>query len=266
MRNRRVIIALCFLIFSLLAIRPALAQECTACPSLPIITGVRWTSYNTIVWDLPADTTNIDGYYVNYRYSLNGVATGWNSSLRDPATTTSYTIGGLQPDTTPWIQAYVYATPTDTDVNRRSLVSEASSACFGPCPEPIHARINWFPPTVGGLLRLDHRLNQHPAASTVVYWHPADNSLELWAVISAWEGIPLTEFPDVAQLVEDGSRSRVLLRTIHPVSGKPLIVRYRADTEQIEISTYYDDMPPHQIDKPYIYRIDEVGQVEIVAW
>ncbi|MCE2489574.1 MAG: hypothetical protein J4G17_06325 [Anaerolineae bacterium] len=261
--SKHLIVALSLFVFSLLAIQPVLAQ-CEDCPHLPVVTGVYWRNYNTVFWDQPADLSIVRGFFVYFRTSFANV---WQSSEFVPNTSVNFTIEGLTP-TTPWAQAGVYAYPADIDAYRNSLYGPSSTACHGPCPFPDEL-INWYPPSVagqGGRLVIDHRLNQHSAAPVAMYRSPAGGALELWGVVSASEGLPLVAVPEIGMLAEAGHPGGELASMAHPANDKPVVVRYLPDSEQIEVSAYYDDMPPYQIDKPYVYRIDRDDRVVFVAW
>ncbi len=110
----------------------------------------------------------------------------------------------------------------------------------------------------------DGRLDEHAAAPVAVYG--VQDSLALYAVVSATEGLPLGVIPSVAALRAGGHGGGELARMMHPTSGKPIVVHYLAAEQLVEIGTFYEDVPPYQVDKPYIFRIDESNSVTIMAW
>ncbi len=105
--------------------------------------------------------------------------------------------------------------------------------------------------------------NLHDATPVAVYlcngrWH-------IYAIISDRKGERILELsvPDNSGLTA-APVGQYYLR--NPSSGKPVVVTWLPQTQQLEISTFYADDPPHQVNKPYVIRINRDHTVEIVAW
>lgn len=49
------------------------------------------------------------------------------------------------------------------------------------------------------------------------------------------------------------------------MSGKPVLIDYLRDEEEVRVSTYYADTPI-AANKPYIFTLDRSNQVEHRVW
>ncbi len=115
--------------------------------------------------------------------------------------------------------------------------------------------------------RSDGRLNTHCAAPVVAYRAPG--SYDIYAIISNREGRYILSVPDVAALrsgEHQGGESVTLATFTHPASDKAVVITWRAADKVVEVSTFYADMPPHAINKAYIFTIDEGDGVQYLAW
>ena len=110
----------------------------------------------------------------------------------------------------------------------------------------------------------DDRCNPHPGAPVIVYCRGA--FVEIYAAVAHGMGVHVLTMPSIATLRAMGHPDGVLGQATHPTSAKRIVARWRAAESQIELSTWYEDMPPHQVDKPYIIRITTSEGVDIVAW
>ena len=52
----------------------------------------------------------------------------------------------------------------------------------------------------------------------------------------------------------------------HPLTGKSVRIDYLPALRKIRISTYYVDLPPHQVDKPYVFTVDQANAVNHLNW
>ena len=153
----------------------------------------------------------------------------------------------------------------------RAVYGLQLSAEFGNWYSPKSAKMNW---TYGfsagncggdsGTMPGDGRLNPHAGAPNAIF--PTEDGLGYWMITHSGEGQLLFTMPTVAELVEAEEETGLLLSLENPENGKPIEVRWLAAQEQLEVSTFYADVPPHQFNKPYIFRIDGEGKVTIIAW
>ena len=52
----------------------------------------------------------------------------------------------------------------------------------------------------------------------------------------------------------------------HPLTGKSVRITYLPALRKIRISTYYADDPPNQVDKPYVFTVDQNNTVNHLNW
>ena len=122
------------------------------------------------------------------------------------------------------------------------------------------------PPEATRLVSLtqDNRCNPHPGAPVVVFCR--GEFVEFYAVVSQHKGVHVMTTPSTATLRALGHADGVLGLATHPTSDERIVARWRAAESQIELSTWYEDQLPHQVNKPYIIRITVSHNVDIVAW
>ena len=107
----------------------------------------------------------------------------------------------------------------------------------------------------------ENRLHADLTAPYAIF--PCEGRLEFWWIDAHSRGQKQFSVPQVNALIRSGQAGGQLIQTSHPGNGKPVVVTWLAEAQQIEVSAFYSDKPPNQVNvnKAYIIRIDRNLQV-----
>ncbi|MDE0340210.1 MAG: hypothetical protein OXI80_21240 [Caldilineaceae bacterium] len=105
-------------------------------------------------------------------------------------------------------------------------------------------------------------------SATPVQLFVVDSGLQCWFIGpngGARTGPALSSVSALAA-AHPGGASVSLYDGQHPLTNKPVRIDYLPALRKIRISTYYADLPPHQVDKPYIFTVDQNNSVNHLNW
>ncbi|MDE0183577.1 MAG: hypothetical protein OXL39_19660 [Caldilineaceae bacterium] len=111
-----------------------------------------------------------------------------------------------------------------------------------------------------------NRIVFHPA--TPVQLCKAAGGLQVYFIGadgSTYFGPWVPSFDELAATYPDGESASIFSGR-NPLSGKQVDIDYLPSKQKLRVSTFYADRPPHAIDKPYVYTVDNIHTVIHEQW
>ena len=105
--------------------------------------------------------------------------------------------------------------------------------------------------------------------ATPVQLYIVDSGLQCWFIGpkgGSQTGPALSSVSALAAAHPTGAPPVSLFNGQHPLTGKSVRIDYLPALRKIRISTYYADLPPHQVDKPYVFTVDQNNAVNHLNW
>ncbi len=111
-----------------------------------------------------------------------------------------------------------------------------------------------------------NRIVFHPA--TPVQLSKAAGGLQVYFIGadgSTYFGPWIPSFAELAATYPEGESASIFSGR-NPLTGKQVDIDYLPSKQKLRVSTFYADRPPHAIDKPYVYTVDNIHTVIHEQW